>query len=73
MDAFREVSKATAAGLQSIECMTTAVKQGTVDKLYLTVEVLEQRDAAWLESIRRELDPDLDTRICEGCKKPAEL
>ena len=48
------------------------MKQETFDELHLAVEVLEQRDAAWLESIRREFDRDLDTRICAGCKKPAE-
>ena len=72
MDAFREVSKATAAGLQSIESMTPAVKQGTFDKLNLTVDVLEQRDVAWLESIGREFDRDLCTRMCARRKKPAE-
>ena len=37
-----------------------------------TVELLEPRDAAWLESIRREFDRDLDTRMRAGRKKPAE-
>ena len=72
MHALREVSKATAAGLQSIESMTTAVKQEISDKLHLTVEELEQRDAAWLESIGREFDRDIYTRICAGRKRPAE-
>ena len=64
--------EATAEGLQSIENITTAVKQESFDKLNLTVEVLEPRNAAWLESIRREFDRDLCTSMCEGCKNPTE-
>ena len=52
--------------------MTTAVKQGTFDNLNLTVEVLEQRDVAWFESIGREFDRDIYTRICAGRKRLAE-
>ena len=72
MDDFREVSKATTEGLQAIENITTVVQQEISNKLKLTLEALDQRDAAWLESIRREFDRDLYTRMCEGRKKPTE-